>query len=110
MKFIRGDTQPFKFKITKQGGENVDEKDIKTLTLTCRKYNLKSSTILFNKNKEDFTFKDDYWHGEFKPEDTRELNYGLYNFDIECTLTAATVKNLKSQLEITKEDTIYDGN
>lgn len=110
MNFVRGDTQPFKFKIIKQGGENVDEKDIKTLTLTCRKYNLKSSTILFNKNKEDFTFKDDYWHSEFKPEDTRELDYGCYNFDIECTLTDGTVKTLKSQFEITDEDTIYEGN
>lgn len=27
MKFIRGDTQPFKFKITKQGGDNVGGKD-----------------------------------------------------------------------------------
>lgn len=25
MKFIRGDSQPFKFKITKQDGSNVDE-------------------------------------------------------------------------------------
>ena len=98
----------FKFKITKQGGENVDEKDIKTLTLTCRKYNSKSSTILFNKNKEDFIFKDNYWHSEFKPEDTRELDYGIYNFDIECTLTDGTVKTLKSQFEITEEDTIYE--
>lgn len=108
MKFIRGDSQPFKFKITKQDGSNVNENDIKSLRLTCRKYNSKSSEILFNKNKEDFTFREDYWHSEFKPEDTRELDYGIYNFDIECTLTDGTVKTLKSQFEITEEDTIYE--
>lgn len=110
MKFIRGDTQPFKFRITKEDKSNVEEKDIKKLILTCRKYNLISSSILFDKSKSDFEFRDDYWHGEFKPEDTRQLNYGLYNFDIECTLTDGTVKTLKSQFEITEEDTIYDGN
>ena len=110
MKFIRGDTQPFKFKITDKDGKSISSENIKTLILTCRKYNLKSSAVLFDKNKEDFTFKDDYWHSEFKPEDTRELDYGIYNFDIECTLKDGTVKTLKSQFEITDEDTIYDGN
>ena len=52
MEFTRGDTQPFKFKITDKDGKSISSENIKTLILTCRKYNLKSSAVLFDKNKE----------------------------------------------------------
>jgi len=110
MKFIRGDSQPFKFRIIDNEEKNISSETIEKLILTCRKYNLQSSPVIFDKNKEDFTFEENYWHSEFKPEDTRELDYGIYNFDIECTLKDGTVKTLKSQFEITDEDTIYEGN
>lgn len=106
--FIRGDTQPFKFKILKKNKETVTMSEIDTLILTCRKSNVKESPILFQKNKGHFEFDNEYYHCTFKAEDTRELEYGIYNFDIQVTLNNGYVKTLKGQFRITEEDTIYE--
>lgn len=107
IEFTRGDTLAFKFKINYKNGESVKIEDIEDLVLTCRKFNFKESPILFDKSKDDFRFEKDYYHCVFMPEDTRELEYGKYNFDIQVTLKGGFIKTLKSEFTITEEDTIY---
>lgn len=89
--FIRGDTFLFKFKILDKSKNSIEKSDISTLILTCRKQ--KNDLIMFTKNIDDFTVDDNgYFHGEFKPEDTQELESGEYYFDIEVTLTSGKRK------------------
>lgn len=109
--FIRGDSFPIKFKITDSDGSPILKNGLSSLFLTCRKSNTKSSPILFQKKIEDFYYDEDdtFYYISFEPEDTRELKYGEYNFDIEATFTDGYVKTLKSSFEITAEDTIYEG-
>lgn len=107
MNFVRGDTLPFKFSLTHSDGTVIEKSEISTLILTCRKFNKSEYPILFEKDISDFTFEDDYYHCVFNPEDTQELDYGTYNFDIEITLKSGYRKTLKSQFRITEEDTIH---
>lgn len=108
IEFVRGDTQPLKFKIIKKDGTQPLMEEIQTLIMTCRKTNNLNSKILFQKTKDDFNINNEYFHIVINPEDTQELDYGLYNFDIECTLTNGYKKTLKATFEITEEDTIYE--
>lgn len=105
--FIRGDTLPLKFKINYKDKNVVQLNDIATLTLTCRKYTNENSPILFKKDKEDFTLSDDFYHVVIKPENTQNLDYGVYNFDIECVLNDGYTKTLKGEFKITDETTIH---
>lgn len=107
--FIRGDSCPLKFQITDSKDEPVLKDDISSLTLTCRKFNFKLSPVIFQKSIDDFTYNEDdgYYYFSFEPEDTRELRYGEYNFDIQAVFSDGYVKTLKSSFGLTAEDTIY---
>lgn len=108
MEFVRGDTMPFQFKITNLNGDSINIEEIDTMILTCRKYNIKSSPILFQKHKEDFTFEEESYHATIEPKDTENLDYGTYNYDIEVTLKDGYRKTAKGSFTITEEDTIHD--
>lgn len=108
LEFIRGDTCRFKFQIKYADDSIVKKDDIETLILTCRKYNSSKSPVLFSKNKDDFTYTDEFYYCTIEPEDTQELAYGTYNFDIKCTLTDGYRKTFKGSFTITEEDTIHE--
>ena len=82
MKFVRGDSQPFKFRIVDREGNDVDVSHIETLFITCRKQPERTSPIIFQKTLQDIAFSDGYFHAEFLPTDTEDLEYGKYYFDI----------------------------
>ena len=111
IEFIRGDTFPMKFQIVDSEGNPIPKTDLSSLYLTCRRKNLKESPILFQKTIDDFNYddEDEYYYIKIDPEDTRELEYGTYNFDIEATFKDGYVNTLKSSFKITEEDTIYEG-
>lgn len=108
--FIRGDSYPMKFQITDSEGNPVLKDSLTALTLTCRSNNFKLSPIVIQKQIDDFDYnnEDNYYYVSFLPIDTRSLNYGEYNFDIQATFTDGYIKTLKSSFEITQEDTIYE--
>lgn len=108
IKFIRGDTQPFKFKLTYKDKTIVPMEDIDTIILTCRLSEYISSEILFTKKKSDFTLENEYYHCQFNPEDTQKLEYGEYAFDIEVTLKSGYRKTLYNNFELKKEVTIHN--
>lgn len=109
--FIRGDTFPMKFQILDSERNVVPKSELETLYLTCRKFNSLDSPKLFQKKIEDFVYDDEdgFYYIAFNPEDTRELEYGTYNFDIEATFKDGYVNTLKSSFEIIEETTIYEG-
>lgn len=108
--FTRGDTFPFKFKTKLNNGTVVTKEDIDTLFITVRKYATKTSPIIFQKKLEDIEIDEEgYCHTLFKPEDTEELMYSNYFFDIEVTLKNGYRKTKLQQFSITKETTIHEG-
>lgn len=109
LSFIRGDSCPLKFQIRDVEDKTVLKEDLNSLYLTCRKYNSKYSETVFQKNIKDFNYEDEYYFVNIEPEDTRELPYDTYNFDIEATFRDGEVQTLKSEFIITDEDTIYGG-
>ena len=107
--FVRGDTFAFKFLLTMQDGTAVKKEDIDTLFITCRKFASKESPIIFKKTLEDVEIDTDgYCHAIFNPEDTQELIYDSYFFDIEVTLKGGFRKTKLFQFKITKETTIHE--
>lgn len=109
IEFMRGDSQPIKFRIMKSDDTQPEMSEISTLILTCRKRPREDSEILFQKNKVDFTFSEGYFRIMFQPEDTENLDYGTYAFDIECTLNNGYRKSLYSEFKITNEVTMHRG-
>lgn len=110
LSLTRGDTLPLKFTITDGNGDSVEPTDLQDLVLTCRKRNELSSDVIFEKTKEEFTYnsEDKFYYIDIMPSDTRELQYGFYNFDIQATTYAGVVSTLKSSFSLTAEDTIYN--
>ena len=109
MKYVRGDTQPFKFKIIDKDGNDVAISDIETLFITCRKEPSVLSPILFQKTLRDVTVSDGYYHATFTPQETQSLCLGKYYFDIEVTLKNGYRKSRLSTIDLTAETTIHGG-
>lgn len=110
IKFIRGDTLPFKAKITLNDGTPIQTQNIKTLLITGRKLTQKTSPIIFQKTLEDVTIDEEgYCHGVIEPEDTEELSYGNYYFDIEVTLHNGYRKSRLYQFRLIDETSMHGG-
>lgn len=106
----RGDTLPFKTKISLSEGTPIKTQDIDTLLITGRKKTLIKSPIIFQKTLEDVTIDEEgYCHAVIEPEDTQELSYGSYYFDIEITLNTGYRKSRLYQFKIIEETTIHEG-
>lgn len=108
LSFIRGDSCPLKLKINDVEGISVPKEDLRDLYLTCRKSNTKYSEIIFQKNINDFGYENEYYFINIEPQDTQELPYDTYNFDIEATFADGEVQTLKCEFTITDEDTIHE--
>lgn len=110
IEFIRGDTLPFKTKICLNDETAIATEDIDTLLITGRSKTSKTSPIIFQKTLEDVTIdQDGYLHAVIEPEDTQELSYGDYYFDIEITLNTGYRKSRLYQFKITEETSIHEG-
>lgn len=109
--FIRGDSCPLKFQIRDIEKTSVLKEGLQSLFLTCRKSNNKNSEIIFQKDINDFNYEDEtgFYLVNIEPEDTRELPYDTYNFDIQATFSDGEVQTLKGEITLTDEDTIYEG-
>lgn len=102
--FIRGDTFAFKVKIKSE--TTITKEDIDTLFVTCRRMASEFSPILFQKTLDDVEISDNYIHIVFKPEDTENLEYGKYCFDIELTLKNGVRATKFATFTLDKETTI----
>lgn len=108
--FTRGDTFPFKTLLRTAGGEPVKNEDIQTLFVTCKKEATEESEIIFQKTLENVKIdKDGYCHIVFEPEDTENLLYETYYFDIEITLNSGYRKTRLYKFTLTEETTTHGG-
>lgn len=106
---VRGDTISLKFTLKTADGQDVNEQDIETLLITLKKGTDDISPTIFQKTLEDITFDDGYCHVVFEPEDTEDLEYGKYYFDIEVTLNNGYRKTALYTLTLTEETTLHRG-
>lgn len=83
IEFIRGDTQFFKFQIKDGEGKQIQLTDVDKLYFTV-KQNANSEEILIQKKyPENIQYSDGYFNFVLNSEDTSDLAYGTYNYDIE---------------------------
>lgn len=106
---VRGDTISFKFSLKTADGQDVQLQDINTLFITLKKGTDDISPTIFQKTLEDITIDDGYCHAVFDPEDTENLEYGKYYFDIEVTLNNGYRKTELCTLTLTEETTLHRG-
>ncbi len=83
LEFIRGDTQFIRFPITDKEGNPIELISGDDLYFTVKK-NFNSEEILIQKRYPlDIKFSDGYFNMEITSEDTSELAYGTYVYDVE---------------------------
>lgn len=81
MEFIRGDTAKYKFKRIDADGNVITTKADKIyFTVKTNGY---SDDILLQKTIDDMEFDGQYYHFIIQPEDTDDMNYGTYRYDVE---------------------------
>lgn len=108
MQFVRGDSFYFRILLKDIDNKPINNNHIKELFITFRKYANNDSPILFQKNINDVSIDDlGYCHVAFLPEDTQDLSYGKYYFDMEVTLNNGYRKSRLYEIELTKETTIH---
>lgn len=93
--FPRGDTQILKFKIVDNEGNECKASDTDKLYFTVKKSSV-SKKIAFQKTlKNGIEYKDDgYYYVTINSEDTANLSYATYGFDIQIKTDSGVVKTL----------------
>lgn len=112
IKFTRGDTKTVMFKLRDKNGEILVLQPTEKIYFTV-KSNAESTDKLIQKvYPTDITYENEWYSFTIEPADTNNLEYGIYEYDIEYkndddfvqTLTLGTLRLTK---EIThKEDEV----
>lgn len=107
-KFVRGDTFAFKVPVKLKNDAVLKEENVDTIYITARKDTREDSKVIFEKTKQDVQIDEEgYCHAVFNPEDTENLDYGFYIFDVEITLKSGYRQTKVYKFELTKEATIH---
>ena len=95
LEFTRGDTKVFKFKLTDKNGELLTLTPADKIYLTVKK-DTNSKAVIFQKRiGNGIELKEDgYYYVTIYPDDTNELPYGQYGYDLEIKTGTGIVKNL----------------
>ena len=110
MNLIRGDTLNLKFKRIDRNGEVIKEKPEKLFFTVKNSYYDKD--YLFQKSLEKGTISydenDNYYRFTIEPEDTNNLIFGKYVYDIEVVNLDIVKTIAKGTLEIEEEVTFAE--
>lgn len=103
----RGDTKQLKF-VRMSGGEPITSQADQIYFTVKRAVNPLPKEPVLQKTIDDMVFDEEYYyHLTIEPEDTDELEFGDYDFDIQ--ITADGVKHTTcGTLQITKEVTFAE--
>lgn len=109
LKFARADQFPVRFKIKNKEEEYLTDEDLEDIVITCRQYPDTDSPILFQKRLENgFVVYDDeneYFEFYILEEDTRNLEYGHYGYEIK-TMTTNEIQTFTGHIDVADEYTI----
>jgi len=107
LEMTRGDTLRLKFQRMTENKEVIKEQ-VDEMYMTCKK-RYRSQDYVFQKclSKGSIAYdkNTNYYHIKIDPEDTENLRYGEYVFDIEITQDNNIKTILKGTLNITEEAT-----
>lgn len=93
--FPRGDTFILKFRLRDKAGNILVIGANDKLYLTCKE-SPNSTNVLFQKTiGNGIELDDDYYVVTIEPDDTTNLNYTTYGFDIELKTSTGIVSTLK---------------
>lgn len=106
---IRGDSLIIDFPITDEEGTIIPIEELDTLFLTARQKPSKSYPVLFEKEKEDFTYENEIYSIEILPTDTEQLNLKVFYYDIEATLKDGTRQTIIGGIDLEHDCTIHGG-
>ncbi len=106
--FVRGDTFAFKVNVSLYNKTILTSDDVESIFITVRKEPTSLCEIIFQKTIDNIIFEDGYINCTFLPQDTQNLPYGKYYFDIEITLKNGYRKSKLYNFTITEETTIHE--
>lgn len=93
---IRGDNRTFKFQRKTEQGTLISDLP-NEMYITFKPNDVIQNYViqkLYSKNEITFDSSNNYWSFELKPEDTNNLSYGEYLFDIEIITEENKVKTI----------------
>ena len=101
----RGDLRQIKFSINDSSG--IVKTDFDEIYITFKKSYIHDEALFQKKLTTGDIEKDEqgYYHFAINPEDTNNLNYGKYVFDIEVYLESLIKQTTVGTLELTNEVT-----
>ena len=107
--FKRGDTSSLKCKINLKSGSKITKEDVSELYFTVREIFDENFPIIFQKKIDDIEIYDEEIHIVINPEDTENLSYGTYCFDLEITLKGNKIirKTKTGKFTLLGETTIH---
>lgn len=86
LEFTRGDTQFIRFQLKDGQGNPITLADEGVLYFTVKKNKYSSDVLIQKKYPIDISYKDGYYGFTLNSEDTENLQYGTYQYDIELKL------------------------
>lgn len=93
--FTRGDTKVFKFKLKDKNGEDLKLASTDKLYFTVKTNANSTERIMQKTLGNGIILKDDgYYYVTINSEDTAELNYSTYGYDVEIKTGTGIVKTL----------------
>lgn len=107
LEFTRGDTKKFKFRLRDKNKQPIELAPTDKLYLTAKK-DPNSNAIIFQKTiGNGIELKEDgYYHVTINPDDTNQLPYGTYGYDVQITtVTGKTKTFIVSTITLTEEYT-----
>lgn len=83
LEFTRGDTQFLKFKLKDGEGNLIELTESDNLYFTVKQNDSSSKVLIQKKYPNDIKYEDGYFSFVLNSEDTSNLAYGTYQYDIE---------------------------
>ena len=108
MRIIRGDSKTFTFQRKDKDKNVITEKPDK-MYLTIKQNEYEKQALIQKTFDNGIRFENDTYYVEFKPEDTDNLNFGEYVYDIE-TINSDIVKTIKKDTFVIESEVTHKEN
>jgi len=109
LKFARGDQFPVDFKIKDKDGDYISGEDVEDIVVTCRMFPDSESEMLFQKKMSngfvEYDSIDELFEFFILEEDTRDLNYGHYGYEIKV-VTEEETRTFTGHIDVADEYTV----
>lgn len=108
LEFTRGDNFRFKFRLRNKAGNEITPNGVNFQIYLTVKKNTRDKDIKIQKTLTSgivYNEEDKYYHVEFTPEDTSDLEYGSYVYDIELKTADTTKTLIMGNITLTEEVT-----